>query len=106
MIILDLKSAVANCRQLERRLHEITNVMDHAEPLMQHWRKLMEEGNLRGVLAGEDKDGNPMLPVTYRPRNPRPMTVSERLGQRATSSAAGWRAWAFMMSSALAPTTT
>jgi hypothetical protein len=82
MITLDLESAVAGCRRVERRLREIANVMDHAEDLMQHWRKLMEEGNLRGVLAGTDGDGNPMIPVTYRPRNPRQMSVGERLGQR------------------------
>jgi len=83
MITLDLESAVASCRRIERRLRSITNVMDHAGDLMEHWRRLMEEGNLRGVLAGTDGDGNPMTPVTYRPRIPRQMTVGERLGQRA-----------------------
>ena len=82
MITLDLSSAVAGCRRIQRRLEAITNVMDHAEDLMQHWRRLMEEGNLKGVLAGTDKDGQPMLPVTYRPRNARPMSLGERLGQR------------------------
>ena len=82
MITLDLESAVAGCRRVERRLRAIANVMDHAEDLMEHWRKLMEEGNLNGVLAGTDGDGNPMTPVTYRPRNPRKMSLGERLGQR------------------------
>jgi hypothetical protein len=82
MITLDLESAVASCRRIQRRLEAITNIMDHAEDLMQHWRVLMEQGNLDGVLAGTDGDGNPMLPVTYRPRNPRQMTLGERLGQR------------------------
>jgi hypothetical protein len=82
MITLDLASAVASCRRIQRRLEAITNVMDHAEDLMQHWRRLMEAGNLAGVLAGTDGDGNPMLPVTYRPRNPRQMSLGERLGQR------------------------
>ena len=82
MITLDLSSAVAGCRRVQRRLESIANIMDHAEDLMEHWRKLMEQGNLDGVLAGTDGDGNPMTPVTYRPRNPRKMTVGERLGQR------------------------
>jgi hypothetical protein len=82
MITLDLESAIAGCRRVERRLREIANVMDHAEDLMEHWRRLMEEGNLRGVLAGTDGDGNPLKKVTYRPRDPRKLTVGERLGQR------------------------
>ena len=69
MITLDLSRAVAGCRRIQRRLEAIEHVMDHAEDLMQHWRRLMEAGNLAGVLAGTDGDGNPMLPVTYRPRN-------------------------------------
>jgi hypothetical protein len=82
MITLDLSSAVVSCRRIQRRLEAIEHVMDHAEDLMQHWRRLMEEGNRAGVLAGTDGDGHPMLPVTYRPRNPRQMSLGERLGQR------------------------
>lgn len=82
MITLDLSSAVAGCKRIQRRLEAIEHVMDHAEPLMEHWRRLMEEGNLKGVLAGTDGDGSYMLAVTYRPRNPRPMSIGERLGQR------------------------
>ena len=82
VITLDLSSAVAGCRRVQRRLESIANIMDHAEDLMEHWRKLMEQGNLDGVLAGTDGDGNPMTLVTYRPRNPRKMSLGERLGQR------------------------
>ena len=34
------------------------------------------------MLAGTDGDGNLMDKVTYRPKNPRQMTINERLGQR------------------------
>lgn len=39
-----------------------------ATPLMLSWMIIMEEDNRRGVLAGLDKDGVPMRPVTYRPK--------------------------------------
>lgn len=38
-----------------------------ASPLMLTWQRLIVEDNRRGVLAGTDKDGNPLAPVTYRP---------------------------------------
>ena len=84
MITLDLSEAIAGCERIQRRLAAIAHVMDHAGPLLEHWERLVEEGNRRGVLAGLDKDGNPMLAVTYRPR-PGPkgkkLTVAQRLGQ-------------------------
>jgi len=91
MITLDLSEAIRGCERIQRRLAAIEHVTDHAGDLMKHWRVLMEQGNLRGVLEGTDKDGNPMLPVTYRPRfsranyggagKPVKLTVSQRLGQ-------------------------
>jgi hypothetical protein len=39
-----------------------------ATPLMEEWEHILVADNRRGVLAGEDGDGNPMRPVTYRPR--------------------------------------
>lgn len=39
-----------------------------ARPLMVAWELIIREDNRRGVLAGTDKDGNPMAPVTYRPK--------------------------------------
>jgi hypothetical protein len=91
MITLDLSEAIRGCERIQRRLSEIAHVMDHAGDLMEHWQRLMEEGNRKGVLAGTDKDGNPMIPVTYRPRftranyggagKPVKLTLSQRLGQ-------------------------
>ncbi len=44
----------------------------HADPapLLAQWRVIIEEDNRKGVLAGLDKDGYPMPPVTYRPKPP------------------------------------
>lgn len=39
-----------------------------ANPLMEEWERVIVEDNRRGVLAGQDKDGISMRPVTYRPR--------------------------------------
>jgi hypothetical protein len=42
---------------------------DHTT-LMLDWEATMLADNKRGVLAGEDKNGSPLLPVTYRPKGP------------------------------------
>jgi hypothetical protein len=36
-------------------------------PVLAKWQVIIEQDNERGVLAGTDKDGKPMRPVTYRP---------------------------------------
>ena len=94
MITLELKEAIAGCERIQRRLAQITNIIDHAGDLMEHWERLMEEGNRRGVLNGTDKAGNAMAPVFYRPSRaqqraiyagvakPVKLTVSQRLGQQ------------------------
>jgi len=38
-----------------------------ATPLMRTWMRIIAQDNKEGVMAGTDKDGNPMPPVTYRP---------------------------------------
>jgi hypothetical protein len=93
MITLDLSESIRGCERIQRRLAEIEHVMDHAGPLMEHWERLMEEGNRRGVLEGTDKDGGAMLAVTYRPTfaqkraiyagtaKPVRPTLAQRLGQ-------------------------
>jgi hypothetical protein len=62
--IVDLRgldNIVNRVRRLER--------LD-ATPLMATWMKIITDDNRKGVLAGLDKDGNPMRPVTYRPKGP------------------------------------
>jgi hypothetical protein len=39
-----------------------------ASDLMVEWERIIVEDNRKGVLAGQDKDGTPMKPVTYRPK--------------------------------------
>ncbi len=95
MITIDLTEAIRGCELIQRRLSEIAHVMDHAGDLMKHWERLMEEGNRRGVLVDKtDKDGVPLLAVTYRPSaaqkraiyagtaKPIRPTLAQRLGQR------------------------
>jgi autotransporter-associated beta strand protein len=75
--VLDLSGLGRLSDRLARIAHP--NVTD----LMLSWMKLvLDGGNRKGVLAGTDKDGLPMAPVTYRPVGPsRKLTVAERLGQ-------------------------
>jgi hypothetical protein len=55
-----------------------------ARGLMLTWQTIIKEDNRRGVLAGLDKDGQPLIPVTYRPKGtPEKPTKSQRYGQRA-----------------------
>ncbi len=58
-----------------------------ATPLMVRWMAIIDEDNRKGVLAGLDKDGVPMVPVTYRPIKPGPIkpTKDQRGGKRANA---------------------
>lgn len=47
-------------------------------PLMERWEVIMAQDNRRGVLAGLDKDGQPLIPVTYRPITPNPPRPTSR----------------------------
>jgi hypothetical protein len=51
----------------------------NAAPLMESWEDIIESDNRRGVLAGLDKHGAPMVPVKYRPIAPGPFRVGTRL---------------------------
>ena len=51
------------------RVNQIQNL--DATPLMATWMKIITDDNRKGVLAGLDKDGRPMAPVTYRPVGPK-----------------------------------
>ncbi len=65
------------------RLKRLDLAKQDVLPLLEHWERRLEEGNRKGVLAGTDGNGNPMIPVTYRPNGQgRKLTVAERLGQR------------------------
>ena len=61
-------------------------------PLMKAWEKIITEDNRLGVLAGLDKHGLPMRPVTYRPARsksrgaaPGPRGLFTGLGPQASS---------------------
>lgn len=63
--------------RLRRRLGKLA-VID-ARPLMVSFMKIIADDNRRGVLAGLDKDGRPMVPVTYRPvGKPKRVTPAQR----------------------------
>jgi len=50
--------------------------------LLESWERIMESGNRKGLLAGQDAKGNPAPPLKYRPRGEvRKLTVAQRLGQ-------------------------
>ncbi len=72
----------SGAKRLTARLKVIGN--PDATPLMATWMKIIDDQNRKGVLAGTDKDGNPMIPVSYRPAKPGvKLTVEQRLGQTA-----------------------
>jgi hypothetical protein len=72
---------LAGLDRLTTRLRRIVN--PDATPLMLTWMNIIDDDNRKGVLAGLDKDGNPMRPVTYRPKKPgMKLTIEQRLGQR------------------------
>ncbi len=52
------------------RLQDRLQAFVHTDPapLLAQWRIIIEEDNRKGILAGLDKDGQPMRPVTYRPK--------------------------------------
>src|ERR1700733_7106278 len=64
---------------LDRLLARFRRIVNpDATPLMLTWMKISEEDNRKGVLAGTHKDGNPMQPVTYRPKNAVKLTAAQR----------------------------
>jgi hypothetical protein len=82
MITVDVSKVVSASSRVTRALTEITGFMNEAGPLMKHLERIMVEDNLRGVLAGTDKDGNQAPELTYRPvEKGVKLTVEQRLGQ-------------------------
>ncbi|WP_165063436.1 hypothetical protein [Paludisphaera rhizosphaerae] len=53
-------------KNLQRKLDKIENI--DATPLMVSFQKIISDDNRRGILNGEDRWGNIMLAVTYRPK--------------------------------------
>lgn len=49
---------------LSRKLAKLKD--PDASPLMEQWERIIVEDNRKGVLAGTDKDGQPMPPLKYR----------------------------------------
>jgi hypothetical protein len=61
--------------RLRARFQRIAN--PDATPLMVAWEQIIHDDNRRGVMAGVDFQGNPMIPVTYRPKHGPFKTKSE-----------------------------
>lgn len=83
--------------QFSFALGKLTRVRDRLErlknldfsPLMLEWEAIMEEDNRTGILAGLDKDGRPMLPVTYRPTK-KPLLPNKRQTNNGNTSVMGF----------------
>ena len=67
---------LAGLERLIARVHRLEK--PDATPLMTTWIKIFEEDNRKGVLAGTDKDGNPMAPVKYRPKTAKPLKIGSK----------------------------
>lgn len=79
-----LRFNLADVARFASRLKRLDLTRGDVTPLLENWERQMEDGNRKGVLAGTDGAGNPMIPVTYRPVGParKKLTLGERLGQR------------------------
>src|SRR5262245_18051894 len=60
---IDLQALVKTKKKIAR----LADISPHLGPLMTSFMKIITEDNRKGVLAGTDKNGHPMDPVTYRP---------------------------------------
>ena len=62
---------ICDLSALDKMTERFLRLVDpDAKLLMKTWMDIIEQDNRKGVLAGLDKDGNPMAPVTYRPVAP------------------------------------
>jgi len=66
--------------RLKARFMRLVN--PDATPLMLSWMRTIDDDNRKGVLAGLDRDGNPLKPVTYRPKPVKELTRGQRLNQK------------------------
>ncbi len=79
-----LKFNLDDVARFAARMKRLDLTRGDVTPLLLNWERKMAEGNLKGVLAGTDGAGNPMIAVTYRPVGQvrKKLTLGERLGQR------------------------
>jgi hypothetical protein len=87
-------STELNLAGLENMTAKLRTLKDvDATPLMLSWMRIGEEDNRRGILAGLDKDGVPMVPVKYRPKPAthlgKPFNQTLRVGMQAKGKGAG-----------------
>lgn len=89
---------------LDKRIQQLSQLKDiNATGLMLSWMKIIDNDNRRGILQGLDKNGVPMIPVSYRPKTATPLRVNkppkqltikqalkqQRLGQKASKRKGG-----------------
>ena len=79
-----LKFNLDDVARFAARMKRLDLTRGDVTPLLLNWERQMEEGNRKGVLAGTDGAGKPMIAVTYRPVGEarKKLTLGERLGQR------------------------
>jgi hypothetical protein len=67
--------------RLRARLAKVAN--PNPVPVLETISDIMDDDNRRGILAGEDGNGNPMVMPSYRPVGKKGvrLTVEQRLGQ-------------------------
>lgn len=64
-------ASIVDLSGLDRLISRVRRLESpNAKPLMITWMDIIVADNRKGVLAGLDKDGVPMKPVTYRPKGP------------------------------------
>lgn len=66
------------------RLRSLENL--DANDLMIQFELIIQNDNMRGVMAGLDKDGQPMAPATYRPKS----AIVTQLGPKAAPMHPGY----------------
>jgi hypothetical protein len=83
----------AGIKRLAARMAKIAD--PDATPLMKALMDVIEADNRRGVLAGLDKDGNLMPPVTYRPKGPTVKITAKSAAKFRNNAYAGGKAGVF-----------
>jgi hypothetical protein len=83
-------SSTLELKGIASLLSKLESLKDlNAADLMESWEETIAEDNREGVLAGLNKDGVPMFPVSYRPRQPGPYRVGaafKRKGVKETNA--------------------